>query len=354
MIDRTYRINDVVKSDFLRLPLTLLANPKYKQMSLEAKFIYSLLLNRMTLSQRNDWINEDSEVYLIYTREEAANTLNISYKKSIAAFRELIANGLLYEERQGLGAPNLLYVLKAELEDKDAGEFSESFEGNGTENSETEPANPLNMQTCRNGTSRTAEIAYQDMPKSHIKSCQNGTSGYAESECLDMSKPHTSKINNKKNKNSHIESSQSVNRSLQKNEYSGSFSQTDGQTDEELQKIFDNCDMEIFDDKIRTMFTQAVERLYYSENLRVGNAVLPRSKIRGYLNYLTSDIFLTVLQTMKNNEERIANPMAYLMSTIINTICEQESDLILSLPKEYVNESDFYAPYTFDETEREI
>ena len=49
MIDRTYRVNDVVKSEFLRLPLALIANPKYKQMSLEAKFIYSLLLNRMTL-----------------------------------------------------------------------------------------------------------------------------------------------------------------------------------------------------------------------------------------------------------------------------------------------------------------
>ena len=92
-------MNDVIKSEFLRLPLTLLANPKYKAMSLEAKFIYSLLLNRMTLSQRNDWINEDNEVYLIYTREEAASPLNISYKRSIAAFKELIRNGLLYEQR---------------------------------------------------------------------------------------------------------------------------------------------------------------------------------------------------------------------------------------------------------------
>lgn len=54
MIDRTYRVNDVVKSEFLRLPLALIANPKYKQMSLEAKFIYSLLLNRMTLLLLND------------------------------------------------------------------------------------------------------------------------------------------------------------------------------------------------------------------------------------------------------------------------------------------------------------
>ena len=110
MIERTYRISDVVNDEFLRFPLTLLANPKYKEMSLEAKFIYSLLLNRLTLSQKNGWVNEDNEVYLIYTREEAANMLNISYKKTIAAFRELIGKGLLYEKRQGRGYPNLLYV----------------------------------------------------------------------------------------------------------------------------------------------------------------------------------------------------------------------------------------------------
>lgn len=52
MIERTYRVSDVVNEEFLRFPLTLLANPKYREMSLEAKFIYSLLLNRLTLSQK--------------------------------------------------------------------------------------------------------------------------------------------------------------------------------------------------------------------------------------------------------------------------------------------------------------
>ncbi len=346
MIDRTYRINDVVKSEFLRLPLTLLANPKYKPMSLEAKFIYSLLLNRMTLSQRNDWINEDNEVYLIYTREEAANTLNISYKKSIAAFRELIANGLLYEHRQGLGEPNLLYVLKAELEDEDAAEFSENFEGNDTENGEKEPANPVNMQTCQNGTSRTAKTAHQDMPKSHIKNCQNGTSRTAETECPDMPNRHTSKINNKNTENSYIEDSQSINQSLQNFRYNGPPFSIDGPTDENLQLILDNCELQIFSENIQTMIIQAVERLYYTETLKIGNARLPQAKVRSYLNLLTPDVLMAVLQAMKDNEDRIVNPMAYLMSTIINSICEQESDLILSLPKEYVKESDFYAPYT--------
>ena len=67
MIDRTYRISDVVNEEFLRFPLILLSNPRYKEMSLEAKFVYALLLNRLTLSQKNGWINEDNEVYLIFT-----------------------------------------------------------------------------------------------------------------------------------------------------------------------------------------------------------------------------------------------------------------------------------------------
>lgn len=346
MIDRTYRVNDVVKSEFLRLPLALIANPKYKQMSLEAKFIYSLLLNRMTLSQKNDWINEDNEVYLIYTREEAANTLNISYKKSISAFKELIQNGLLYEQRQGLGAPNLLYVLKAELTDEDAAEFSESFDGNNDENGEKEPANPLNMQMCQNGISRHAETAHQDMPKSHIKNCQNGTSRTADMEVQDMPNRHTKKINNKKTENSHIENSQSVNQSYENLSGIVRKKMTDGQTEDEksIQDILNRCELNIFSENVRQMLIQAIERLYYSENLKIGNAILPQTKVRSYLNLLDCDTLISTVETMKSNEERIINPMAYIMSTIINNICEKDGDLILNLPARYVSQKDLYAP----------
>lgn len=173
MLERTYRISDVVNDSFLRLPMSLLANPQYKEMSLEAKFIYSLLLNRLTLSQKNGW-NEDGEVYLIYTREEAADMLNISYKKTIASFRELIGNGLLYEKRQGRGYPNLLYVLKAELEDKDAEEFSEHYDDCPENAMPEDDANPQETQICQNGTSRYADPAVLDLPKQHIKTCRNG------------------------------------------------------------------------------------------------------------------------------------------------------------------------------------
>ena len=119
-MNRTYRLSDVVNERFLRLPLSLFANPNYKRLSAESKLVYSLLLDRMSLSQKNNWINEDGEVYLIYKREEIADILCITYKKAIAAFKELITAGLLLEKRQGRGFPNRLFVLKCELEDRDA------------------------------------------------------------------------------------------------------------------------------------------------------------------------------------------------------------------------------------------
>lgn len=367
-MERTYRVSDVLGDQFLRVPFSLLANPKYKQMSLEAKFIYSLLLNRMTLSQRNNWINQDNEVYLIYTRQEAAEALNITYKKSIAAFKELIQNGLLHEQRQGLGAPNLLYVLKAELTDEDAAEFGAAFEG---ETPAEEPETVGNPQICQNGTSRHAKMAHQEVPKQHIKNCQKGTSrtadsdisrpaendisGCAELEHQDMPNQHSSKINSSNTDLSktdisqidsrNIENSQSINPTFPQNGTAGAVL-TDGQTDEEhiLQYLLSKCDLQIYAPNIQQMLIQAIERLFYSESLKIGDAKLPKAKIRSYLWLLDAEVLQTVMESVKNCEGRIVNPTAYLMSTIINTICEKESSLIISLPSDYIRNEDIYAP----------
>ena len=351
MIERTYRVSDVVNEEFLRFPLTLLANPKYREMSLEAKFIYSLLLNRLTLSQKNNWINEDNEVYLIYTREDAANTLNITYRKAISAFKELIEAGLLFEQRQGRGFPNLLYVLKAELADEDALEFEEKFNGSDDENDEKEPANPVNMQTCSFRSSRTADSAYQELQNSHIKNCDNGISRTAGSAHQDMPNLHPKKIDNKKTENIYIENSQSVNQSYRNFSGIGVPKMTDGQTDDEeiIKFILDRCELHLFKGNIQQMLIQAVERLYYSESLKIGNARLPQQKVRSYLNLLDCDTLMSTVESMKANEGRIVNPMAYIMSTIINTICEKESDLILSLPAQYVSQEDIYAPADYSD-----
>lgn len=333
-MDRTYRISDVVSENFLRFPLSLLANTKYKEMSLEAKFIYSLLLNRLTLSQKNNWINENKEVYLIYTREDAAKLLNITYKKTIAAFKELSENGLLYEQRQGRGLPNLIYVLKAETDDTDSLLFGDEYDNVQPETDENDFQNPLITQNCRNGISRTADLTHQELSKEHIKTCENGTSRTAEIALQDMPKPHPIKNNSKKTEDRYIENSQSVNQSAENFD--------DRQADEQLKEILRGLELHIFKANIRTMLVRGIERLFYSEKLKIGNAVLPQQKIRSYLNELNTDILISCIEQMKQNESNIINPTAYLMSLIINTICEQDSDLILNLPPGYVANEDIY------------
>lgn len=123
--------------------------------------------------------------------------LNISYKKTIAAFRELIDKGLLYEKRQGRGYPNLLYVLKAELNDTDASNFAQKYDETSDESTAEAPSSPHNTQTCQNDRSRHSDSAHQDLSKSQFKICQNDTLRTAVSEDPELPKVHPIKNNNK-------------------------------------------------------------------------------------------------------------------------------------------------------------
>ena len=104
------------------------------------------------------------------------------------------------------------------------------------------------------------------------------------------------------------------------------------------------CELDIFSDDVRDMFVKAIERLYYSEYVTVGKARLPQAKIRSYLWNLDVDKLLSVVETMRKNEDKIINPTGYLMSSIVNEICEVKSDLILNMPQQYIDAEDLYAP----------
>ena len=60
-----YKIDDLIKFEFFKIPKTLFANPEYKKMSSDAKLTYALLYDRLSLSKQNNWINGDGEVYLV-------------------------------------------------------------------------------------------------------------------------------------------------------------------------------------------------------------------------------------------------------------------------------------------------
>lgn len=79
-------------------------------MSTDAKFTYAILKDRFELSLRNNWIDKNGDVYLIYTVTELQEILGYGNKKVIKLKKELQEYGLLEEVRQGLNKPNLLYL----------------------------------------------------------------------------------------------------------------------------------------------------------------------------------------------------------------------------------------------------
>lgn len=86
-------------------------------MSTDAKFTYAILKDRFELSLRNNWIDKDGDVYLIYTVTELQKILGYGNKKVIKLKKELQEYGLLEEVRQGLNKPNLLYLGNVDYQD---------------------------------------------------------------------------------------------------------------------------------------------------------------------------------------------------------------------------------------------
>ena len=95
---------------FYRIPKALFTDPAYRGISIDAKVLYGLLLDRMSLSARNDWLDEQGRVYIVFTVEEIMNALCCADNKATRLLRELEGVDLIERKRRGLGKPSLIYV----------------------------------------------------------------------------------------------------------------------------------------------------------------------------------------------------------------------------------------------------
>ena len=96
---------------FYRIPKALFTEERFKPISAEAKILYGILLDRMSLSQRNGWLDEDNRVFIIFTLDEVMDAIGCADQKATKLLSELENKaGLIERKRQGLGKPNLIYV----------------------------------------------------------------------------------------------------------------------------------------------------------------------------------------------------------------------------------------------------
>ena len=232
-----YKSNETLEHKYYQIPQELFVNEKYKnKLNSDSKILYAFLLDRLSLSQKNHWIDEDNNVYLIFTREEVQEKLNLSDKTVTKSFKILMEVNLVQEKRQGLGKPNLIYVGK---------------------------------------------INHSDSENLRFLNRKNYDSGIGESTTLDSENLRGINTNNI---NTNIINTDSIN----------------PKSDEELLLIKEKCNLNEFTKEEKTILEDVIDNLYYTDNLKVGNITVNHFKISDKLNLITKDNLVQLLDILKN------------------------------------------------------
>lgn len=95
---------------FFRIPKLLFTDTSFKDLSAESKILYGMLLDRMSLSIKNSWLDSKNRAYIYFTIEKIMETLSCGEQKAVKLLSELEKIGLIEKKRQGFGKPNILYV----------------------------------------------------------------------------------------------------------------------------------------------------------------------------------------------------------------------------------------------------
>lgn len=285
---------DVQSIYHMQMPRWLFSDPRYCEMSLDAKVTYTFLLNRFQLSRRNGWVNERGEVFVIFPRKALAKELRICEQRVTAAFKKLVELKLVWEKRCGRGDANQIYLARVTpIEDPD--------------------------YSC-------APFVTED--KSEVRGSRTSdleglADGKPSAACQEPQKLTPSKKEKRKIDQSHMEVRQSVRAPVQDG-------RTDGDAEEELLDILDGCELECFAPETALVFENAIERLFFADSFRIGNATLPQSRVRAKLRRLDGMILREAESKLRANQERnVKNSTAYTMAVLFNCIAESESDLMI-------------------------
>ena len=311
---------DIQNLYYMQMPRWLFSDPRYADMSLDAKVTYTFLLNRFQLSRRKGWINDQGEVFVIFPRLALAKELRVCEKRVTAAFRVLTGRQLIWEKRCGRGDANQIYLARVEPVDDPDYQCTPFLTGEGDESG-----------------FRTADLAgLEEVPESPppsepqnlpIQNGGNGGSGTAEKAVIEPHDLPPSKKEKRKKERSEKEVSQSVTHPL------AAGAAWDRRTDEEeegLLDILDACELYCFDPETARVFENAVERRFFSVSCRMGIASLPKARYRAKLRLLDGMVLRSAESKLAANLEReVKNSTAYTMSTILNCIAESESDLMV-------------------------
>ena len=361
-----------VQSDqfsFYRIPRLLIKDPHFKGLSSDAKLLYGLMLDRMALSMKNHWLDNENRAYIIYSISNVMEDINCSKPTCVKIMKELDSFGLIERKRKGLGKPDVIYVknfavLEDSQEQEESSDVADTFEENESvvsnenitsegkqdelpevkdfnfnneaydlEMVETEGIFKEKEQILPNvgvnsGISKKSEL--QEVKDFNFWNEKTLTSGGKESLPLEVKNLATNYNNNNYNNQSYnyINQSYQSNLSSQADQACNDEIDTIGNTDAYIQQIKKNLDYDFYmTNDVAYMDKDLLKELFViicdvvctkSETIKISGYVYSCDYVRSKFLRLTSNHVMYVMDCIKNITTKIANIKAYLLVALFN------------------------------------
>lgn len=233
--------NEGEQYSFYRIPKILFTDDRYKGLSFEAKMLYGFMLDRMALSVKNGWFDDNNKVYIYYTLENACTDMGQGHSKMVRVMAELDSKkgfGLIERKKQGQGKPTIIYVknccsLPLQEENKTKADPKKypkpNFENNKTSQKDKseDKTEPQTVDNTGDNFENTDDFSsfYVD---EEVKTSEMDNSRLPQNRSQDFSKRNT---NNTKVNNTEFNDTKSIYPSI------SSFEKTESNTDGLMDRI---------------------------------------------------------------------------------------------------------------------
>ncbi|MCD8842600.1 MULTISPECIES: replication initiator protein A [Staphylococcus] len=176
-----FNIKEIQKEKFYQLPKVFFTNPKYTKLSNDAKITWSILRDRLDLSIRNNWVDENGDIFFIYTNEKLKSILNISSPNKLSKIKKELTEADLFNQiRVGLNKPNKLYIKKPEVTEADV--YYISQQENDIEQHNNTDVSLSYVQKYDNDTSRNINMIHHDISKEYTNDTDLSNTDYIKTE----------------------------------------------------------------------------------------------------------------------------------------------------------------------------
>ena len=286
---------------FFRIPKLLFTDPIFAKLSSDAKVLYGILLDRMNLSMKNNWIDEENKVYIIFTIEEIAEIMCCATQKATKILQELDDKkgiGLIEKKRLGLGKPNILYVKNFIIQEE------------------------------KEKTPKQDKITNQELWKSQFKNDENHNSGNVNFTKQELCKSQCNKTNLNKTEYSDTEynNTSPISPSKEKIIKDNSLSQKqDTEVEEVIEILKENIDYSFLvkeqsknKEKIDLILNLMAEAIQNKTDIRINRRMIAYETVKEQFLSLQKEHINYVLFVLDENKRTITNLRAYLLSLLYN------------------------------------